>query len=355
MKINFIVPELTRTGGTRIIFEFANRMADRGHDVKMYSRITPFNPLTPKVKKYYLKYQVKRLLLYMKGKAIPKNMFEHRFELKIVPAMRNFFIDDADAVIATSWPTAHIVNRLSRSKGKKFYFIQDYEKWNANVEMVDKSYKLNLNRIVIAEHLRLFFKEKFGVESALIRYGVDFNHFDNRDKVYHSPLRILFLDHSLENKNSVLAIEICRRLKGLFPEIIIKSFGMQKYHQMPDYFEFTENPDDDEIAKLYRDSDIFICPTLFEGCPATPVEAMACKCALAANAAAEIPYYSVNNESAILADKDKPEELFIAAKYLLENPSELKKISENGYKHVREIFNWERSVDQFEELLKSSN
>ncbi|RPI17927.1 MAG: glycosyltransferase [Ignavibacteriae bacterium] len=355
MKINFIVPEIVRSGGIRVIFDFANRLTNKGHEVTLYTPVIPFNPFKPSIKFNVFKHQVNFLIKQFWGKPyMPKHIFPYCFKIKAVSAINNFFVDNADAIIATSWVSSHYVNKLAKSKGKKFYLIQDYEIWNSNVKLVDKSYTLPLNRIVIAKHLQYFFKEKFGVDSKVIRYGVNFDFFENKNKTYNNKNKtLLFLDHLLENKNAIAAIDTVKMVKQKYPDIIVKGFGIQRFHEIPGFVEFYENPDDVKIKELYCNSDIYIYPTLFEGCPTTPVEAMACKCAVVANASAEIPYYIKNKETGILANPLKKNELFDGVCYLLENEKELQKISEAGSRSVREIFNWDKSVNELEVLLKS--
>ena len=238
MKINFIVPEIVRSGGIRVIFEFANRLTDAGNDVVMYTPIIPFNAYRPAVKKYVLRHQLNYALRQWTGKAkMPADIFEHKFKIKAVPGINNFTIRNADAVFATAWTTAHYVNTLSPAKGKKYYYIQDYEKWNANIDLVDSSYTLPLNRIVIAEHLRLFLKEKFNSESKVIRYGLDFNTFFNPSKEIGKPVSLLYMDHQLPNKNAKAAIDTIMLVKNKYPDIRVKGFGMNIYNSIPDYFE----------------------------------------------------------------------------------------------------------------------
>jgi hypothetical protein len=355
MKINLLVPEIVRSGGIRVIFEFANRLTDKGHDVILYTPAIPFNPFKPEIKLYVAKHQFKYFTRQIFGNPkLPRNIFSYRFEIKAIPAINNYFVRDSDAIFATSWTTSFHVNKLDISKGKKYYLIQDYEIWNSNEKLVDKSYTLPLNRIVIAEHLRLFFKKKFKVDSKVIRYGIDFDFFQNNKKQYGNSNRsILFMDHPLKNKNAIAAIDTIKLLKEKYTNITVRGFGMDKFHEIPDYVEFTVNPDDNKIRELYSESDIFIYPTLFEGCPTTPAEAMACKCAVVANASAEIPYYIMHKETGILANPLKQNELFEGACYLLDNYKELQEISEAGSKSVKEFFNWERSVNELETLLKS--
>jgi glycosyltransferase involved in cell wall biosynthesis len=355
MKINFLVPEIVRSGGIRVIFEFANRLTDKGHDVILYTPVIPFNAYKPVIKPSVLVHQLKYLVRQSFGKPkLPANIFPYRFKIRVLPSINNFFVRKAEAIIATSWTSSHHVNKLDISKGKKFYLIQDYEIWNSNKKLVDKSYTLPLNRIVIAEHLRIFLEDKFGVDSRVIRYGIDFNFFQNCKKEYCKSNRsILFMDHLLENKNAIAAIATIRMLKDKYTDITVRGFGINKFHEMPDYVEFTVNPDDNKIRELYTESDVFIYPTLFEGCPTTPAEAMACKCAVVANASAEIPYYIKDKETGILANPLKQNDLFEGACYLLDNVTVLQEISEAGSRSIREFFNWERSVNELETLLKS--
>ena len=51
---------------------------------------------------------------------------------------------------------------------------------------------------------------------------------------------------------------------------------------MPEYIDYIQNPSQDLIVKMYSTSDIFIFPSLEEGWGLTPLEAMACECAVVA-------------------------------------------------------------------------
>ncbi len=352
MKINFIVPEISRTGGMRIIFEYANRLTERGHNVILYSPNIPFNSYRGMIKPYYIKYRLRyaaeRLFKEIK---LPDNIFKRNFDINYRWVLNDLTIRDADVTVATSWTSSFVVNKLKHSKGKKFYLIQDYEVWNSNTEYADLSYKLPLNRITVSEYLKDLLMEKFGSDSVVILNGIDFSVFNNPMKKFGKRKQILFMDHLLENKNTKDAIETVRVLKEKYPLLNIKCFGMRKYHELPDYTEFVEDPDDCRIAELYRESDIFLFTSMHEGFGLPPAEAMACKCALVGNKAGAVPEFAENNKSAVLTSPGKPEELLIGAEYLLNNENELKRISLAGYDSVRNILDWEISADKFESLL----
>ncbi|MEO6694815.1 MAG: glycosyltransferase family 4 protein [Ignavibacteria bacterium] len=354
MKINFIVPEISRTGGMRVIFEYANRLKSRGHDVILYSPIIPFNNYRGMIKRYYIRYRINSAKAFiLDGRKIPENIYKKKFDIKFLWVFNNFTVRNADVSVATSWPTSYIVHKLNSSKGKKLYLIQDYEKWNSNIKYVDKSYTLPLQRITVSNYLRNFLNEKFGVDSEVILNGIDFTVFNNPSKQFSEPIKILFTDHILENKNSIAAIETIVKLKNKYPDLKIRGFGMAKYHQMPEYVEFFENPDENIIVRLYNGSDIFLYTSIYEGFGLTPAEAMACKCAVLGNKVAALPEYSEDMKSAILTSPDNKEELFNGAEYLINHNDELKRISLSGYENVRKKLDWELSVNKFEKIIAS--
>lgn len=355
MKINFIVPEVSRTGGMNIIFQYANRLKERGHDVMLYSPVIPFNLHKNQLKWYYLKYQVKSLFKWISSgeNKLPDNIFPYNFKIKFVPVMLNMFVRDADVSIATSWPTSYPVYHFSSSKGRKYYLIQDYEVWNSNVKLVDKSYTLPLKRIVCSKHMQDLLLEKFHSDSELIYIGLDRNRFDNKNKVYNKLPVILIQDHSLSNKNVEGAIYTCGKLKLEYPDLTFRCFGFKKYHLMPEYIEFTENPNDKGITKLYSEADIFLFSSKYEGFGSPPSEAMACKCAIVANKVAAIPEYSEHMKTAIHVDPDDKDGLYKGVKFLLDDPEMIPKISEAAYHHIREFMNWDKSIIHFEKFISS--
>lgn len=354
MIINFIVPEISRTGGMRIIFEYANRLTAGGHDVVLYTPNIPFNSYMGMIKPYFIKYRFRyaAVRLFNKNK-LPDKLYKKVFEIKHLWIMNNFTVRDADVIVATSWTSSYIVSKLDSSKGKKFYLIQDYEKWNSNIEYVNKSYELTLERITVSGYLKNLLLEKFNSDSTVILNGIDFNNFNNPDKNFNSQKQVLFMDHVLENKNPEAAIETTKKLKLKYPSVKFKCFGIRNYHPLPEYIKFIQDPDDKQIADLYRESDIFLFPSKSEGFGLPPAEAMACKCALVGNRVAAVPEFAENMKSAVLTSPDKPDELFQGAEYLLDNNDELKRISLAGYESVRKILDWDTAVRKFESVIRN--
>lgn len=352
MKINFLVPEIVRSGGLRTVFEYANRLTRLGHEVIVYTPVIPFNAFRPKYPFGIFKHQVKYALKQFTGKPfMPTNIYPYNFRLKAVSAVNNFFIADADAVVATSWTSAYHVNSLGSSKGEKFYLIQDFEVWNSNKERAENSYRLPLNRTVVSKYLHNLLLEKFGSDSTIISAGVSFEDFYIDKKVFNQNPVIIFNDHQLENKNVKGLLEALVKLKEKYPKLEARCFAVQRYNEMPGWIEFHQNPTDEHLRHLYQSSDIFLFASKYEGFGTPPAEAMACKCALVANAVAAIPEYSAHMESAIHCNPERIQDLVDGASYLIENPTELRRIAEAGYHNVRNLLSWDTAVEKFLKLI----
>lgn len=351
-KINFIVPEIARTGGMRIIFEYANRLTAKGHDVMLYSPNIPFNNYRGMFVPFYIKYRCKYALksFFAKDK-LPAKIFDMNFKVSHVWSMNNSSIRDADATVATSWTSAYVVNELSSSKGKKLYLIQDYENWNSNTKYVDMSYSLPLKRITVSRYLHDLILKKFGSESEVILNGIDYEKFNNPGKTFHEHMQILFMDHLLENKNTKGAIEIAVKLRRKHNGIKFKCFGFENFHHIPDFIRFFRNPSEDDIINLYRTSDIFLYTAFYEGFGLPPAEAMACKCAVVGSNTAAVPEYAVNNETALLTSPGNQDEMIDRIEYLMNDRNRLEEISNAGFMHVRRILDWNNSADKFEKTL----
>ncbi|MDK2805653.1 MAG: hypothetical protein PWP67_787 [Clostridium butyricum] len=349
MKINFILPFTSLTGGIKVVFEYANRLNERGYDIVCYIPMLAY-----KFNNYGFIGELKRIKSSI-GNTLKRgtkvDWFDLKVPVKLVPIISNKFIRDADATIATAWPTAYSVNNLDEFKGEKFYFIQHYEIWSGPKDLVDGSYKLPLKRIVIAKWLKDLMEKEFKVGvTSLIPNGMNFKEFYNDNKVFNKNKVILMLYHNLEWKGYKDGLKAFEIVKEKHPEIKLRLFGLKRGEGIPNYAEFYENPAKDILRNLYSTSDIFVSPSWTEGWHLPPMEAMACKCAVVATNVGCIPDIGVHKDTAMVCEPHNIEGLANNMIELIENEKLLKNISFKGYEKIKN-YTWDNSTDLFEKTL----
>lgn len=353
MKINIIVPFVYRVGGIKLIFDYANRLTDLGHDIMVYYPIYPYNN---KKGELDISYNLKRFYrLFKQLGHLRKNLRkfkEIKFRIKALPFINQYFIRNADICLATAWTTAYSVYNFPEKKGKKFYFVQDYENWESNIYYVDKSYKLGLSIITTCKYLQNLLLERFNVHSTVIFIAIDSNLFFNNEKVLDKPKRILFVYSGMERKNSKMAINVIRKIHSAYPYMLFESFGHIKFPEMPEYIKFTQNPSDDEIREIYCRSDIFLGTSNVEGFALPPAEAISCKCAIVSTKVGAVAEYSQHMHSALHVNPGDEDAMYDSVRYLIENPNKWKEISMNGYADSQKYLNcWKESVEKIERIF----
>lgn len=352
MKINVIVPFTFMTGGIRVVFEYCNRLKKRGYDVKIYVPMIAYSFKNRGVLGIINRLKESLGNTFKRGKRV--NWFDLNVEIKLVPYICNTFIRDADICIATAWPTAYDVERLNKKKGKKVYFIQHYEVWSGKKELVDNSYRLDLNQIVIAKWLKNLMKENFNKESKLIYNGIDESEFYFGDKPKNKDIVISILYHNLEWKGFSDGIKAIELVKKKYPNIKVKAFGTEKGLDIPEYIEFYENPKRDTLKKIYIESDIYVFPSRNEGWGLTIIEAMACKCCVIGTNTGALSEVGKNNENSLISKPMDIESLSNDIIKVIEDDKLRKKLSNNGFELALN-FEWNKSVDKLENFFRKIN
>ncbi len=352
MKINFIVDGIYESGGMKVIFEYADRLLLKGHDVVLYTPIVPYNFNKAGFEFFrYAKLIKNKAGYYLRHKSVIIDKYKPEFKIKSVLRINNKTVRNADVTIATRWPTAYSVSRLDVSKGKKVYFIQGYENWDSDVEMVDGSYRLDLCRIVNSGSMKDLLRDKFDAGSEVVLNGIDFSTYYNDNKTFNIERVISFIDRSQRTKGIEECLEVINMLNKKYKNLKFKCFSFRKYHDIPSFIEFHDKLSQEEIRNIYCDTDIFLFPSLEEGFGLPPAEAMACKCAVVSTKVGAVCDYSEDNVSALHVTPGDVKGMFDAVSKLIDDDELLKKLSMNGFKMIRERLDWNRSVSAFEKIL----
>ena len=264
-------------------------------------------------------------------------------------------IENADITIATAWPTAYDVVNLPINS-KKVYFIQDYEVWD-DEKLGKESYKLPLEHIVIAKWIDDILVNELRCKSGyLVHNGMDtvLFHPDQELKAKRSnedhKIQCLMLYHALSKKGVDDGIKAFNLAKKTNPNLSLIMFGMPDDPKIDCVDRYYQEPETGKLVELYQTSDIFIYPSREEGWGLTPIEAMACGCAVAGTNTGCMTEIGKEGENVLLSNPCDIEALANNIIKLSVDGTLRKKLSIAG-RSTAETLSWEKSADEFEKVL----
>lgn len=357
MRITFITSGFGLSGGTKAIFELANNLTKKGHEVFVICSLTPFIFAKKWFNPFNILTKLLRLSKKSKGCRTPVEWFGVRAKLLCVPSFDEKYIPDADIILATWWETAYFVKNYSSSKGKKFYFIQDYEIWMGNREKVKNSYNLGLINIVNSNWLKNILQNETKAEiEAVILHAPDHDQFfQEKTEREKNKIRILMSYRDERWKGTKEGIETFKIIKRKYPNAKLVMFGKKidnlDFGGLENEVEYHSSPIKGDLRRLYNSCDIFIFSSLEEGFGMPPMEAMACGIPVVATNVGAIPEYAIAGETILLSLPGDVEAMAKNIIELIENKKRRDRIITKALKRIRN-FTWEGATRELEEVFK---
>lgn len=352
LRINLVLPfPVTKpVGGAKVMYEYANRLAAKGHDVCMYHSIKrPYKKSSTPV-------WLKQLIFALRGVARPAWFpLDERIESRIVPSITDKHIRDADIIMGTWWQMTYAISALHERKGKKFNLIQDYETWAGQQDKVDASFSLPVQPLAIARHLKdLVSRKAPGISAIHIPNAIDERAFFLETAIESRSRGSIIMLYSEEpRKGTAYGLEALRLVHEQFPGLTVTLFGVYPPPPgLPAYAKYLQRPGN--LRSLYNASSIFISPSLGEGWALPPAEAMACGCAVVCTNIGGHLDYAIDNASALLCETENPQQLAEKILILIRDDAYRQRIANGGQLLIRTEFSWDRSVEKLEACFYKS-
>lgn len=349
MRLTFCLPEISTfpTGGYKIIFEYANRLSQRGHEVSLVflthnvlSRVTKNKTIQSLVGKF-------------RGRNQPSWFSLDKSIKKITtPYLDGREFPEADFIFATAVTTAGIVKDLPETCGRKCYFIQDFETWLLEKEAVIKTYDYGFLNFTVSQWLQRIVSAHTKNPTFCLSNPIDTDIFQVLEPIENrNPLTLGMLYHEGKHKGIPHAMKAIELVKQTYPDLVVNTFGVpERPAFLPDYYRYTQKASQKELQTLYNETAIFVCATIDEGFGLTGAESMACGCALASTAYSGVFEYAKDRENALLSPVGDSKSLAKNILSLIQDQTLRVTLAYQG-SHDMKKRSWETVLDQFEGIL----
>lgn len=325
--MKLVIPVLSlETGGTRFIYQLANEMAAKGHDVEIVlpQKAAIAWPLRTKITR------VKELT--------PET------------------IPSADFILPNFYPT--VFPAWEAKKGQVVRLSLGYEPlWVKEKEAALASYLINAPIIAISEWHRQLIWQGTGRDSAVIPGGADTSVFCPGPKKSSTTKRLVVAyilrsrEHGYTWKGTEDFWEACQNLAQLVPSFDIQIIAPEgAVYKGPLPYELIKAPSDNEMARFYAQADVFVSTSYFEAFSLPPLEAMACGTAVITSDNGGNRGYTKNGENCLLFPPSDVQQLTLLLAHLLTQHAARRQLALNGL-HFAQSWTWRQTADKLEALL----
>jgi hypothetical protein len=343
-----VIPSTVLSGGVRLIFTYANYLSGKGHDVMVYvPKLFAWEDLNDGK----INWKTSIANTFKRGKQV--SWFPCDFPIALATKICDKYIRDADVTVASAWYTARNVAHLSESKGRKAYFIQDYEVWGdgSDQNRVEATYCLGMDNITIAQWLDEIVFQCSGKHTTIILNGVDDEEIFQGRKKINKNKTIIMLGNMAARKGAMNGITILKELQQKYGLRVIL-YAASPSNAIPDSFEFYCQPKREKLMQLYTEADICLFPSVREGWGLIVTEAMAHQCAVVGNNTGALSEIGINGENAMIASDFDPKTLRDCLERVLNDETLLKRLQLGGLQTAMGLRN-SKQFTKFEEHLRS--
>ena len=324
LRVVYVTEGTIVGGGHRDIFEHLNRLADRGHEVALWT-------LEEAPDWFALR--------------CPVRTFSDYDELARALA-------PLDAIkVATWWNTATAVWRASVTRGIPVYFVQDIETSyypdapERRYEVLD-TYRPEFRFLTISAWNQEQLGE-LGLPSELISPGLDLDTFRPVDGVARRDDMVLALGRSDPLKNLPLTVDAWGRLPEPRPELCL--FGRQPELATHPGIRYVRSPSDAEVNELFNQATVFLQTSTHEGFCLPALEAMATGGAVVCTDAHGNRDYCVDGVNCLMPAPE-PAAVAAAISRALGDPDLRRRLGEAG-RVTAGRYGWDSRIDALERFM----
>jgi len=353
MKITFILPGLSLTGGVRVVAIYADCLQKLGHQIHV---------VAPKQRQPKLFDQFRSLAKgrgwIEKSKPQPSYFDRLNISLTLTDSDRPIVdsdLPDADAVVATWWETAEWVVKLSPAKGAKVYFVQHHELFDyLPQERAADTYRLPLHKIVVAKWLVDLMAHSYGDRQvSLVPNSVDTEQFyaAPRGKQPVPTVGLYYNDVPWKGCDiSLKAFALANQKNPDLRLVAMAAIEPLPHLPLPPKTEYCLRVPQETLRQIYAKCDAWLFASRSEGFGLPILEAMACRTPVIGTPAGASPELLAGGTGILVKPAD-PEDMAEAIVHLCRlSDVEWRTMSDAAYARAMS-YTWTDATKLFEAAL----
>ncbi|MCV6637151.1 glycosyltransferase [Candidatus Albibeggiatoa sp. nov. NOAA] len=254
-------------------------------------------------------------------------------------------LPETDIVVATHWITASWAAEVKQANIAKqtAYYLQDYEAWfsteHKDKQTVLDTYALVEHKIVTSDWLQRLL-EKDGYASEKICIGTDLDVFYPRDVAPKShPVLVTMARPGTPWRGFKWAVEALALVKQYCPELEIVFFGDNQLFRQNIPFEYRDEgvvSNQNHLAALYSEADIFLDASDYQGFGRLALEAMSCGTACVLTTEGGVTEYARAEQNCLAVPPRKPNVFAHAILRLIKDSELRERLRANGLETVKQ-------------------
>lgn len=321
VRIIFVLPATTLSGGIRVVFEKVRGLRERGFEAEIWS-LESANAWV--------------------DLEVPLTRFKNYESLALALAQE-------DAIkVATWWETADVVFLGSVQRGIPVQFVQEFETWfyptsDLHRAAVVASYRSEFEYITTAEFQ---FQElaEIGLDPVLVPVGYDDTIYKLDSAILRNPNSIVAIGRPFFQKNFAMTLNAWKSLPDPKPHFLV--FGSDGPPLIHEQLKFFSKPTNELVNAIYNQGEIFVQTSRHEGFCLPIIEAMAAGCVVITTDSHGNRGFCIDGYNCILVEQDDVAGLSSTITRVLADNKLREKLRQNAIQTAQE-YKWPAILDRY--------